>query len=285
MAMQLLAAIALVTACRTASTPTPSTSGSTPPATERHTHENLNGLLWMQTAAEYHALALQAYRLATVQLDAAVRDRHWTAAVEQTGDPSSLPPAVVLDLDETVLDNSAFEARRISNGDVFSEEKWNQWCEERTAKAIPGSIEFLKHAQAIGVKPIYITNRDKQVEQATRDVLVKLGVPLDPTLDTILAQNENGWNSTDKTARRQFVSASYRIVLLIGDNFEDFAPGTHGTIASRAELLDKYADYWGTKWIVMPNPVYGSWEQAITFGQGPLTDAERLAVKYRTLRF
>ena len=66
---------------------------------------------------------------------------------------------------------------------------------------------------------------------------------------------------------------------------EDFAPGTHGTIASRAELLAKYADYWGTKWIVMPNPVYGSWEQAITFGQGPLTDAERLAVKYRTLRF
>ena len=137
--MQLLAAIALVTACRTASTPSPSTSATTPPATERHTHENLNGLLWMQTAAEYHALALQAYRLATVQLDAAVRDRHWTAAVEQTGDPSSLPPAVVLDLDETVLDNSAFEARRISNGDVFSEEKWNQWCEERTAKAIPGS--------------------------------------------------------------------------------------------------------------------------------------------------
>ena len=121
--------------------------------------------------------------------------------------PSKLPPAVVLDLDETVLDNSAFEARRISNGVLFSEDEWNRWCEERSARPIPGAVEFLTHAQALGVKPIYITNRDHRVEQATRDVLAKIGVPLDATEDTILAPNENGWTAADKTVRRQFVSA------------------------------------------------------------------------------
>jgi acid phosphatase len=283
--MQLLAAIILAAACRTASTPRATTTDKTSPTSQRHTHENLNGVLWMQTSAEYRALALQAYRLATTQLDAAVRDPRWTAAVEQTSDPSKLPPAVVLDLDETVLDNSAFEARRISNGVLFSEDEWNRWCEERSARPIPGAVEFLTHAQALGVKPIYITNRDHRVEQATRDVLAKIGVPLDATEDTILAPNENGWTAADKTVRRQFVSQRYRILLMIGDNFEDFAPATHAAVPTRLELFEKYADYWGRKWIVMPNPIYGSWEQAITFGDGQLTDAQRLAAKYRALRF
>jgi 5'-nucleotidase (lipoprotein e(P4) family) len=271
----------------------PAASAATrPPAathTPRRTHENLNAVLWTQTAAEYTGAARQAYRLARTQLDAGRADPKWTAAIEQTDDPSSLPLAVVMDLDETVLDNSAFQARLVAdsspdNAVPFTEEPWNRWCEERKATAIAGSIEFLKYAQSRGVTPIYITNRDHVVEAATRDVLKKLGVPLDETRDTVLTRHENGWDASDKSARRQFVAQSYRILLLVGDNFEDFAPGTRASIEDRAALTQKYADYWGTRWIVLPNPMYGSWEQAVTFGQGQLTDDQTLAAKYRTLR-
>ena len=239
----------------------------------------------MQTSAEYRASALQTYRLAAMQLDTAMRDARWTAAVEQTADPSALPPAVILDLDETVLDNSAFEARQMRNGQPFSEEDWDHWCEERTANAIPGAVTFLEYVRSRGVKPIYITNRDHKVENATRDVLVKLGVPLDTTRDTMLTQHENGWDASDKSARRQFIAASYRVLLLIGDNFEDFAPGTQATIADRAALMDKYADYWGTKWIVHAQPdvrIVGAGDHVRA---RHLTDAQMLAAKYRALRF
>jgi acid phosphatase len=274
----------LAAACRTVSTPPPQTVPA-PAVAPVQSHENLNAVLWMQTAAEYRATAEQAYRLAALQLDAAIRDTAWTAAVEQTGDVTALPPAVVLDLDETVLDNSAFEARQMRDGLPFSEEAWNRWCEERSARAIPGAVRFLQLSKSLGVTPIYITNRDHTVEDATRDVLVKLGAPIDTSRDTVLTRHENGWEASDKSARRRFVADSYRILLLLGDNFEDFAPGTQGSIADRAALTDKYDSYWGTKWIVLPNPTYGSWEQAITFGQGRLTEEQTLAAKFRALRF
>jgi acid phosphatase len=280
-------ALAGACACHTAS---PQPAASVParpeaaPAAARHTHENLNAVLWMQTGAEYRASTLQAYRLARLQLDAALADRTWTAAVEQAADPSALPPAVILDLDETVIDNSASAARHIADGTFYSPAAWAAWVEERRARAVPGAVAFLQYAASKGVTPFYVTNRDHKLEAATRDNLAALGVPLDASRDTILARYENGWDQSDKGARRQAVAAGYRILLLVGDNFEDFVSGAQTTVDSRFTLADKYSDYWGAKWIVLPNPTYGSWESAITSGQGTLTDAQTLALKYKTLR-
>jgi 5'-nucleotidase (lipoprotein e(P4) family) len=259
----------------------PSSAGA---QSERHTHENLNAVLWMQTAAEYRASALQAYRLAQLQLDAALRDPAWTAATEQSGDPSSLPPAVVLDLDETVLDNSAFQARAVQDASEYSDEAWNRWAEERKAGAIPGAIEFLTYAHRRGVTPFYVTNRDHRVEDATRDVLARLGAPVTTERDAVLTRHENGWDGSDKSSRRQSVAANYRVLLLIGDNFEDFVTGTRASVADRAALLQRYEAFWGRKWIILPNPTYGSWESAITFGMTQPSDEQTLAAKYRALK-
>ena len=277
-------------ACHTASQqppatgPVPAPAASSTAASERHTHENLNGVLWMQSGAEYRASVLQAYRAARTQLDAALNDTRWTAAVEQTGDSSALPPAVVLDLDETVIDNSAFAARQMLDGGRYTPASWVAWAEERKANAIPGAVEFLKYARSKGVTPFYITNRDHQIEQVTRENLAKLEIPVDTSRDTVLTRNENGWTQSDKSARRQAVAANYRILLLVGDNFEDFIAGTLTTVENRFTILDTHADYWGAKWIILPNPTYGSWETAITLGQGQLTDARILAAKYKALR-
>ncbi len=276
-------AITAALACQTSS-PQPTVTIPAPAPASRHTNENLNSLLWMQTGAEYRASALQAYRAARRQLDVALADRRWTAALEQSSDPSSLPPAVVLDLDETVIDNSAFAARQLIDQTGYTPERWNAWARERKSRAVPGAVAFLQYARSRGVTPFYITNREHEIEDATRDNLAALQIPIDPSRDTVLTRNENGWTDSDKGARRRAVAANFRILLLVGDNFEDFAAGTLTTIENRFALVDRYADYWGEKWIILPNPTYGSWDSAITAGQGRLTDAQVLAEKYKALR-
>lgn len=281
----LVFAVLLAAGCGSATSRPPASVPQSPPtAAARHTHENLNATLWMQTAVEYRASAVQAYRTARAALDAALADTHETAALEQTGDPSSLPPAIVLDLDETVLDNSAFQARQVKDAAPYSEAAWNAWCREEKAGVIPGAVEFLKYARGRGVTPIYVTNRDAGVEEATRHVLAKLGVPVGEDKDVVLSRHEQGWDSSDKGSRRAFVAKRYRILLLVGDNFEDFlsVPAAEKSMAGRDVLFDKYEDYIGRRWIVLPNPTYGSWEQAIT--QGAPDDAAALARKYAALR-
>jgi 5'-nucleotidase (lipoprotein e(P4) family) len=261
-----------------------STASAVAPAAARHSHENLNAVLWVQTAAEYRALAIQAYRLAQVQLDAALRDPTWTAATEQSADASSLPPAVILDLDETVIDNSAFQARLVHDTAAYSEAAWNGWVDERRAGAIAGAVEFLTYAKSRGVTPFYVTNRGHGNEDATRDVLTKLGVPVTTGLDAVLTRHENGWDASDKSSRRQWVAAKYRVLLLIGDNFEDFVAGTRASVVDRSALMQRYDAFWGRKWIVLPNPTYGSWESALTLGITQPSDEQTLAAKYRALR-
>ena len=248
------------------------------------THENLNATVWMQTAVEYEASALQAYRAAHAALDAALTDPSWTAATEQTGRVSSLPPAIVLDLDETVLDNSAFEARLIADDAPYSDAAFDDWCREEKAGAVPGAVAFLKYAKSRGVTPIYVTNRSAAVETATRHVLARLGIPVETATDVVLARHEQGWETSDKGARRAYVAQRYRILLLVGDNFEDFVSVRDKSMAGRDQLAAKYTEWWGAKWIVLPNPTYGSWEQAITLGAPPGDEAAAVARKYAALK-
>lgn len=219
--------------------------------------------LWQQTSAEYRAAAMQAYDEASEVLPVALADSGWTAAVEQEGDDfSMLPPAVVLDVDETVLDNSPQQARTILAGGAFDPEVWGAWVNEARAPAVPGAREFLALADSLGVALFYVTNRDQPLEEATRRNLEAEGLPLDPELDTILSRGEReGWGS-DKASRREAIAERYRIVLLVGDDLNDFVSARLPR-AERDRLLERYGDRWGDRWIMLPNPVYGSWEGAL----------------------
>ena len=222
-----------------------------------------DSVVWFRTSVEYRATALQAYRLASLMLDRALADRAWTAALEQTGDFGSKPPAVILDVDETVLDNSESEERNIREGAAYNEARWAEWCNERKATPIPGALEFTRAAAAKGVAVFYVTNRDRALEPATRDNLARYGFPLDPGRDTVLTRAERPeWTSSEKSARRSLVAQDFRILLLVGDDFGDFVTGARGTMAARAALDDAHAAMWGVKWIALPNPLYGSWKTA-----------------------
>ena len=222
-----------------------------------------DSVVWFRTSVEYRATAVQAYRLASLMLDRALADTSWTAALEQTGEFASKAPAVILDVDETVLDNSESEERDIREGAVYSEARWAGWCNQRRAVPIPGALEFTRAAAAKGVAVFYVTNRDRALEQATRDNLAKYGFPLDPGRDTVLTRGERPeWTSSDKSSRRSAVAEHFRILLLVGDDFGDFVPGARGTLAARRALDEANAAMWGVKWIALPNPLYGSWKTA-----------------------
>jgi 5'-nucleotidase (lipoprotein e(P4) family) len=231
--------------------------------TVRDTHEDLHAVLWMQTAAEYRALTTAIYARAAVVLDAALQDPSWTAALEQTGAFQSLPPAVVLDLDETVLDNSAFQGQLVRERQTYTEDAWRAWVHMRAAGAVPGAQAFIHAAEGRGVRVLYVSNRAAADEGDTILNLQALGISANG--DTLLSSGERGWTS-DKAARRASVCREYRVLLLVGDDLGDFVAVARLGPADRAALVDRYAERWLERWMLLPNPSYGSWSRALTPG-------------------
>jgi acid phosphatase len=229
-------------------------------------HENLNAVLWVRTSLEYRHSTVQAYRLAGMLVERALQDRSITAALEQTAGYEGLPPAIILDLDETVLDNSPAQVQFMLRGNgMFSEALWDEWVEQASAKAIPGAVEFLQLAKARGVEIFYVTNREQKHEAKTIQNLGALEIPFaDP--EHVLSKGEApGWGS-DKTSRRRYLASRYRILLLVGDDAADFLSGMRSGLADREASSAPFESYLGTRWVMIPNPTYGSWENALWGG-------------------
>jgi len=248
-------------------------------------HENLDSVLWMQTAVEHDAAYLQAYRQARHTLDRALKDKNWTAAVEQTGTYKKLKPAITLDIDETILDNGAAQAQDvIDDKHLFDPARWDNWVQRGQAGALPGAVEFTRYAASRGVKIFYVTNRGASQEEATRRNLTQWNFPLDDKLDTLYCLGEKPEWSSDKGTRREVIAKSYRVLMLFGDDLGDFLSDVKKSPEERRKLAEKYSANWGERWIVLPNPAYGSWEGATYGFDNTLTVPERLEKKSQQLR-
>ncbi|KAA0590378.1 acid phosphatase [Azospirillum lipoferum] len=222
----------------------------------------LNAELWMQRSVEYKANALAVYALGRIQLDKALADRNWTAATEQTGNYQDLPPAVVLDLDETAMDNSAYQAGLVTTNGEFSPKTWDAWVKAEKATAVPGAVEFTQYAESKGVKVFYVTNRNADQEEPTRRNAQALGFPMGGNVDTFLMSKEKpDWGSA-KGTRRAYIAKDYRIILLFGDNFGDFSDAYNGSEADRLKAFEAVKEHFGRDWLMLANPGYGSFESA-----------------------
>ncbi|MGD8984958.1 MAG: 5'-nucleotidase, lipoprotein e(P4) family [Desulfobacteraceae bacterium] len=255
-------------------------------STDRQTHEGLRAVLWVQTSAEYGACAEQAYRAAKEKLDLAIRNQDWTAAPEQLKNYQHLPPAVILDVDRTVLDNSPFQGQLVKESRAFTGDLWEKWVFMAKALSVPGALEFVKYAESKKVEIFYVTNRTVNLEEATRKNLEGLGFPTKREPDTVLMRKEEGWGP-DKSSRRRHVAKDYRILLLLGDDFNDFVSDVRGkgvTLTDRTRLANHYKHYWGEKWIMLPNPVYGSWEGALYEFEYGLSHTEKRERAYEKLK-
>lgn len=226
-------------------------------------HDLLLANLWMQRAVEYRANTLTVYALARIRLDEALADRNWTAAPgEQTGDFQNLPPAVVLDVDETVLDNSKYQVWLMRADQSFSTKSWNQFCAARISAAIPGAVEFTRYAESKGVMVFYVTNRGAETEKDTRENMATLGFPMGGNVDTFLMQGEKSDWTGAKSTRRAAIAKDYRVLLNIGDNLGDFDDRYRSSEAERVKAYEAGMPYWGKQWLMLPNPTYGSFDTA-----------------------
>ncbi len=235
---------------------------SAPSPTTTTVHANLNSVLWTQTAVEYRMSTTQAFRLAASQLPVALADGHWTALPEQVVQPGyqALPPAVIMDVDETLLDNSPFQARMIAQGLEFDVRQWREWVAQAQAQAIPGAAAFIQYLKNLGIKPYYITNREQ--EDAT---LTNIRSHLDPsaTAAQVMVRGERPEWTSDKTSRRSAVAEKHRVLMLVGDDYNDFIRLDDSSHQQRNESAEQYRDFWGRQWVLLPNPQYGHWLRAL----------------------
>lgn len=226
-------------------------------------HDMLLSTLWTQRSVEYKGNALTVFALARIRLDEALADKNWTASpAEQKADYQGLPPAVILDVDETLVDNSRYQVWMLRNNQTFSTKTWNQFCAAQVSTAIPGALEFTKYADSKGVKIFYITNRGAETEKDTRENMAKLGFPLGGNVDTFLMQGEKPEWGGAKGVRRAVVTKDYRVLLNIGDNFGDFDDRYRTSEADRAKAFESDMAYWGRQWLMIANPTYGSFDTA-----------------------
>jgi len=238
----------------------------------------------MQTSAEYRALTEEIYRWGKMMLADAKKDSAWTAAVEQTEPATGKPLAVILDIDETVLDNSAYQARLLKYHQLHNDDRFQVFRNEAVSRAIEGAVDFCLFARQQGVEVFYVTNQKASMESVVRENLTKLGFPLNPALDTVLVQGErDDWATSDKSSRRKFIADKYRVALLFGDDLNDFVPTGGKTLEERSALLARYRDNFGTKWFMIPNPTYGTWERTI-LGKPGLSKCEQIRIKNEALR-
>ena len=223
--------------------------------------QNIMAVLFQQTAAERLAGSLQAFRSARQSLDKALADPTWSALPGQN--IKGKKTAIIVDVDETVLDNTAYEARMILDGTKYPE-GWVSWGKEAAATEVPGAKDFLNYAASKDVTIFYVTNRVVELKEATKKNLTQLGIPWDQSKETILMRGENNWNS-DKGPRRALVGKDYRVLLMIGDNLGDFVDAKDNALGpnQRKDVVEDYSDYWGVKWFMLQNIAYGDWEGAL----------------------
>ncbi len=244
-----------------------------------YTHESLNAGLWTQTSAEYAASTTQAYRIAMENLDRALADHGWTAALEQHGDFSDLPPVVLLDIDQTVLDNSGYNTQLVLEGGQHTMERFTAWC-EAFAPVIPGVQAFMDYAVSRGVTVVYYSARPESLRDCTTRNLQAYGLPLP---DASLLLLNDGTPASRKDRQRAGLVKHHRILLIIGDNLDDFVEGSKVEPAARRALAAQHAERWGREWIILPNPVYGHWEASLYGFDRSLPREERINRKLQQL--
>jgi 5'-nucleotidase (lipoprotein e(P4) family) len=203
--------------------------------------------LYQQKAGEYRALCYQAFNLGKVMLDKDLTDK----SVDKHR-------IIVLDVDETVLDNSPFQAKCILESTTYPV-NWDEWCKLAKAKALPGAIEFLKYAKSNGLHIYYVTNRKIHLKEFTVKNLNDLGFPDADNEHVIMRTTVDS-----KEPRRQELMEKYHISLFFGDNLNDFSDVFEKKDSdNRAAEVDMVKAMFGQRFIVLPNAMYGDWELAL----------------------
>lgn len=223
--------------------------------------------IWYQRSPEMKALYYQGYNLASMRL------------AEFAKQKSAKPKAVVVDIDETMLDNSPFEAQEIIGNSGFTPESWKKWSDLAKAKALPGAVEFTHFCDSLGVEVIYISNRSVAEINATLKNLDSLGFSFARKENMIFKEDVSS-----KKIRRDKISEKFEIVLLIGDNLNDLSEVFENRgLDWGSSVVEQNRKEFGNRFIVLPNPMYGDWEKNIFSSKESLNDIQKRAARLKVL--
>jgi 5'-nucleotidase (lipoprotein e(P4) family) len=226
-------------------------------------------VLWYQRSAEMRAMYYQSFYLAKLALDKKLAD-----------DKSADKKGVVFDLDETVLDNSPYEAMMIQKGLDHSNKFWREWTKMAVAKATPGVVDFINYAKSKGVIAFYVSNREMGDRDVTINNLQKDNLPYADSAHVMLRVNGNN----DKTPRYEKIAEHYKILLTFGDNLRDFKEiFGNRKVNYGFNMADSLKEQYGVNFIMLPNPMYGDWEKAIYHNTYPSSDLEKSKLRKAAL--
>lgn len=219
--------------------------------------------IWFQQTPEAKALYEQGFNIAKERL------------AEFTKEKSEKPFAIITDIDETILDNSPFQAKAIFDGKDYSGDFWSEWTSRASAKAMPGAVSFSKFCDSLGVQLVYLSNRKNSELEATMRNMDSLGFAFVTPDNFLLKVDKSG-----KEERRLKVAEKYNVIMLMGDNLNDFAE----VFENRgddwgAEIVEKYKKEFGRRFIVFPNPMYGDWEKNLYNNQRDLSLKEKFKLR------
>lgn len=226
-----------------------------------------NAVLWQQTSGEYRALCFQAYNYARLSLKEAL----WA-------DTSKKPNCVIVDIDETVLDNSRFQGHEIKKNLSYDASDWTEWTNLSQADTIPGALNFLKFAATKNIEIFYLSNRDEKDYTATLKNLKKFGFPNADDAHLLVSKG-----TSNKEPRRQKIAETHDVLLLCGDNLSDFSNVFYRENKNTQEEVNAYQNLFGVKYIVLPNPMYGDWEKPLYQGE-KLSDKDKAKQRLELLK-
>lgn len=229
----------------------------------------LNATLWFQTSPEMHAIYSQSFNQARQLLDMNI-----------TSATSAKKKAVITDIDESVLDNSPFEAKLIKSGITYNPQTWKQWTDLAIAHGLPGAAAFTRYAGSRNVEVFYVSNRKTDEFESTLKNLKNESFAFADPDHLILRKDE-----ASKQKRFASISANYNVLLYVGDNINDFPEESTVQVFQNMKNSDKEFQEkdFNMHCIILPNPMYGSWENAV-LGNDVLSDSEKLSRKKDALR-
>lgn len=215
--------------------------------TKDFNRENISSIIWYQKSAEAKALYLQGYNIATSRL-VEIRKEN----------PNQKNMAVVLDIDETILDNSPFQATLAYSYMNYNKRLWNDWTSQKNAELLPGVERFFTVADSLGFEIFLVSNRYNSEKEVTFDNLRQFTLPGLKIANILLRDDYE----SSKKERRDSILSRYSIELLLGDNLGDFDDVFDTkTLEERDDKVRKMSDKFGSKFIVFPNPMYGTWDE------------------------
>ena len=281
--------------------------------------ENLLAILWVQRSAEFRGLSYQAYNLAAMEVDKAIKQRREIETalrkIKAKDNPPTRPEylhplAVVLDIDDTIVSHAPLEFYYLEHPEAKADyNAWNQWIVQHN-ELLPGARDFLKYADKHGVHVFYVTGRGPQDKDITVRFLQKADLPFSDA--THLLMNDRSGSKKNHFAK---LARRYDIICYLGDNVADFPIGAvrdennviyktekqsvkrktempldipsilkHDKNKKRNAIIDRHKELFGTKFILLPNPMYGDWEYNLAKKYRKLPAEQRIALRKAALK-